>query len=908
MSWVAVAIGGSALVGAGASAYSSNAAKQSNQDMLNAQANNKIDPVTIGTNSLNAQAGLAPTALQLNNQYGGQFANSNNNSLVQGLWGQSSLPGTTDLATLAKDANFAQLPANVQEYLGKQATQGGLGGLGHQFGGSPYENMVGLYRGMTGKSVGTPEENDAFNGWTVDSGFQGWGQGEGLSTTLGKWGTTAANTPAPGVTDIIGKLDQQLNPGYADAMTKLGTAAGVAPGTITAPTVANSANAGTLQGMIGNSATPQVSAGNQANAGITGLQGLLGQSGYQSVTGSSVAAPGGPNLAGPAATSAAPSLGAAQQSNGASAGPAAQSAGASNVQGPSSFERLSGTSVTGPGAAQQVTAPGSVASVQGPGSAQQVQANTSFDRVNAPNANLQQVQLGQNQALSGLQSQGFNANRPIQQTLEQQAQGDLALGGQLSADQIRMAQQASRSASGSRGMVNSNGAILDEVQRQMDRSGQLLNERRGFAANVENQGFGQLNAQQQNAISTAGLQNNYLGMGVEAQQANNQNQLAQSQMGLQANLANQGAGLAANQLGLQGQIANQNAGTQYAQMGQNAQMANQNAALSTNQMGLQAGMANQNAATNYAQMGQQAQLANQQNAYQVGAANQAAGQNMQQMGLTAGLANQQAGQQNSQFNAGQANAMGQFNAGQGQQNQQFNAGQANQQMQLLAQLGLQNNQFNAGQSNAMDQFNAGQADTAAARALQASQTNAQLQQQANLSNQAAFQQNYGQQLGAAGALGGLQNDQASQALQAQMSNQNAYLQNQGQNYNALQALIGSDNSNAQFNAQTNMGAQQFNANQQQQGFGNALAYQQAQAQGRMDPLAAMNFANGQQNMGMFDPFNPAITSIYAANSQNAANAQIAAGNNSAAMNAGLIQGIGQLGAGAMNAYATYKKG
>lgn len=147
----------------------------------------------------------------------------------------------------------------------------------------------------------------------------------------------------------------------------------------------------------------------------------------------------------------------------------------------------------------------------------------------------------------------------------------------------------------------------------------------------------------------------------------------------------------------------------------------------------------------------------------LGATGQARGQDLstgiQQLGL---------GAQQSQFNAGQGNALqqammqaqlqnqgmmnqqGQFNAGQqnslqqalmnatlqnqqmGNQQGQFNVGQANQQMQFNT--GLQNamNQFNAGQFNQQGQFNAGQLNNAQSNLMNAMLQNQQLQNQFRL--------------------------------------------------------------------------------------------------------------------------------------------------------------------------------
>jgi hypothetical protein len=765
---------------------------------------------------------------------------------------------------------------------------------------------------------GTDASNNAFNKWTEDQGFAGWGDNDpnNLAASLGGISQSVASPTAPGVLDMISGVDQKLNPNYQSSLDALGKASQVAPGTITAQTANQSPYGDSLSAFMAGGTAPQVN-GPGANQGAQHLTNLLGSSGYQAVQGSQAQGMWGPNFAGPAATAAGPQIGApmmagVQQAQGnTSQGSFSQAP--TTIDAPSGLEKLVQYSVGGPTSYDKVNAPGSVANVNAPGAVGNVNAQTGFERVNAPNLGLQQVSAGQNQLLQNLQQQGFSANRPIQQTLEQQAQGDLALGGQLSADQTRLAQQASRAAAEARGMAGSNGSMLNEVQRQLDMSRQLQNERRQFASGVEQQGFGQLATQQGQAIQAAGVTNDFLGLGVNAQQANNQNALAAGGMQLQAGLANQQAGLEGNRLNMQGQLANQS--TALAQSGQQLQagMANQNAALQGQQMGLQAGMANQSAGLDLSRLGLQAQMANQQNAFSTGAANQQAGLDMSRMGLqaqTSNAANQlsnnqfNAGQaqQNSQYNAGMLNNLSQFNAGQYNNNSQFNAGQANAQAQLMAQLGLQAGQFNAGQLNNMGQFNASQADSAANRFNQLNQFNAGQTQQANLANQQAFAQNYAQQLQGANSLGNLFNTQAGQAMDAQQANQQAWLNQRGQTMSGLQALMGADNQLGMFNAGQGQNAQQFNAGQQQLGFQNQLAYQQAVAQGRADPMAALGFAQGQQNWGMFDPFNQSIMSMYAGNQANAAGAQMSAANNSAATNAGLMQMFGNLGGAAITAY------
>lgn len=874
------------LVGAGVSALGSvlaaDKAKDAQQAALDQAQANKLNPAQVGADSLAAQGQLAPQALALNQLYGGQFANSNNVNLMGSLFGQNAYQ-----QQLAQDPNFSKLPADIQSYLTQQASKQGIGALGGQFSGkSQYENLLSIYQGMGGQ-LGTPEQADAFNKWTEDKGFGGWGEegGNALAGSIGQWADTAKNVQAPGIIDMMQQADQKLNPNYQASLDQLKAASGQAPATINAQGVNQSPYAASLSQFMANGTAPQIVGPSGPNQGMQHLSNLLGSSGYQPVQGQQAQGMFGPNFAGPAATASGPQLGAAAQ------GQIGQSQAPTTINAPGSIQQLTGNNVQAPQGFERVNAPGAVGNVSGPNGVANVNAQTGFERVSAPNVGLQQVSAGQNQLLQNLQQQGFNANRPIQQTLEQQAQGDLALGGQLSADQARLAQQASRAAAEARGMAGSNGAMLNEVQRQLDMSRQLQNERRQFASGVEQQGFGQLATQQGQAIQAAGVTNDFLGLGINAQQANNQNALAQAGMGLQANLANQQAGLQGNQLNLQGQIANQNAALDTNRMGLQANLANQQTGLANNQLNMQGQLANQQAGLDLSRLGLQAGLANQSNAFGVQQGNQNAALNLAQMGLQAQTQNAANQMNNSQFNAGQF-----------QQGSQFNAGQANQQAQLLAQLGLQAGQFNAGQLNNMSQFNAGQADSAAGRFNQLQQFNAGQNQQANLANQGAFAQNYAQQMQGANSLANLFNTQVDQNMNAQQANQNAWLNQRGQTMSGLQNLLGSDNQLGMFNATQGQNAAQFNAGQQQLGFQNQLAYQQAVAQGRMDPMAALGFANGQANWGMFDPFNQSILSMYAGNQQNAANAQIAAGNNNAAINAGLMQSLGGIAGGLINAY------
>ena len=74
----------------------------------------------------------------------------------------------------------------------------------------------------------------------------------------------------------------------------------------------------------------------------------------------------------------------------------------------------------------------------------------------------------------------------IEGELSNQALSDLRLGGSLSAEDQRMAQQAARSAFASRGLNQSNISAVGEVLNRQQYSDQRLNERRAFAGGVEN--------------------------------------------------------------------------------------------------------------------------------------------------------------------------------------------------------------------------------------------------------------------------------------------------------------------------------------------------------------------------------------------------------------------------------------
>jgi hypothetical protein len=214
----------------------------------------------------------------------------------------------------------------------------------------------------------------------------------------------------------------------------------------------------------------------------------------------------------------------------------------------------------------------------------------------------------------------------IQQTLEGQASQGLALGRSLSDEDKRMGQQAAREAWSARGLVNSNGAIADEVLNRDAISRQRENERRGFAQSVDQQGFTQ---RQQGLGAALGLSNTaqgYAGLGLQAQQAN------------------LGAQLTGNALGFQGQLANQGNALNYAQLAQANSQYNAGQQNQMGQFGASLGQANEQF---------NAQSNNQANQFNTGAVN-----NMNQFNQNLALQ----GNQNAWNNAAQYGQFLQGNA------------------------------------------------------------------------------------------------------------------------------------------------------------------------------------------------------------------------------------------------------
>jgi hypothetical protein len=299
------------------------------------------------------------------------------------------------------------------------------------------------------------------------------------------------------------------------------------------------------------------------------------------------------------------------------------------------------------------------------------------------------------------------------------------------------------------------------------------------------------------------------------------------------------------------------------------------------------------------------------------AAQQFAGQvdsaGQQQLAANRGYAGNVAGMgtQVSQFNAGQQQQAGLANQGAlnqfgltqyGTQAQLAQGNQAAINQQNLTRFGAQNQ---ASLSNAAAQNQAGltqfttAADLAARNAAAQNQAGlAQYGTQADMAQRFADAQN---QAGLTQFTTGAGINQANAAAQNQFA-LNRYATGAGlSQFNAGQNL-----QTDQLNAQLGLGAQQQNIsnlfNLAQQYAANAQDPYQLVLGRSGAPAAAAGLAQ-QAGPTMFDPFNPAITQIYAGNQANQLAANTATANNNAAMGGGFMSALGSLGGAGIMALA-----
>lgn len=338
------------------------------------------------------------------------------------------------------------------------------------------------------------------------------------------------------------------------------------------------------------------------------------------------------------------------------------------VSSPTQFERVGSGQIQSPMGAQDVN-PFMVSPDTG---YNQVQANTAFDR-----AQVNQNDVGLTAATQRLAESGGPSE--LQRTLEQQAMQGLAMGRNLSPEDVRNSQQSAREAFAARGLINTNAAVAAEVLNREALGRQREQERQAYAGQVEQAGYAQRQQGFQNAIGLSDAYRGYGSLGLQAASQNAQNQMQGNQFGLNASLANLSAQQQANQLGFQGMTANQGAYMDAARL-------NQARDLSQNQQYLTTGQYNQDSALRAA------------------LANQSTGAQMSQLGQQAGLANQQSVLDTNRLNAGQQGVNQQADLNRSQQNLQYlNRADANR-MNMFNQLGTLNQNETARRAQELAQY------------------------------------------------------------------------------------------------------------------------------------------------------------------------------------------------------------
>lgn len=242
-------------------------------------------------------------------------------------------------------------------------------------------------------------------------------------------------------------------------------------------------------------------------------------------------------------------------------------------------------------------------------SAQQVNPTTAYTPVQSASSD-----FGLGSASGMLGNTGASS---LNNSLVQQAQDQLALGTSLDPTDVRQAQQAAREAWAARGLVNSNGAVADEVLNQYNLGQQRLQQRQQFAQGVNSSDLAQRNQAFQNALGLSDAARGYAGLGLSAQQSNLGAQLQGNQEGLQGQLANQDsslrAALANQQLGYNTSALNLANQQQNSAGALQAALANQGAYQTAynqnNSLGLQlAGLGQTTAQQNFANLLQAANL------------------------------------------------------------------------------------------------------------------------------------------------------------------------------------------------------------------------------------------------------------------------------------------------------------
>jgi hypothetical protein len=202
-------------------------------------------------------------------------------------------------------------------------------------------------------------------------------------------------------------------------------------------------------------------------------------------------------------------------------------------------------------AQQQARATGSAAPNQYEASlGARFNAGPQYDRI----GNISNVGVGQNPLLNYANYQASTAGySPLGGDLQQMARDQLALGSGLSQAQSRDATQAAREGWAARGLINSPGAVAEEVLNR-DRYGQqLLQQRQAFANQANQLGMSQQGQNNQFTLGTLGANATQGAQGLQAALANQgmnyQTQAQNQQAGMNALRQNQDFGLSLANMG-----------------------------------------------------------------------------------------------------------------------------------------------------------------------------------------------------------------------------------------------------------------------------------------------------------------------------------------------------------------------
>lgn len=223
-----------------------------------------------------------------------------------------------------------------------------------------------------------------------------------------------------------------------------------------------------------------------------------------------------------------------------------------------------------------------------------VSTNGNFERVGGA-GNVRDANAGARAREVDAQSIGDLGG--LRSGLQGQAMSDLALGGDLSAEERRTLEEASRSASMARGRLRDTASIVDEVASLEGARRERQNERRQFAQSVAGQEAGLAQADIQTDLQAQTLNqasdSEFASRGLAASQANINRDVSVAGIDQQAALANQQAGLASKDRMLQADLANQAENRATAERRQAADIANQQARESAKARSLSAQVSNQ---------------------------------------------------------------------------------------------------------------------------------------------------------------------------------------------------------------------------------------------------------------------------------------------------------------------------